>query len=139
MIHPTYRRLDEPPKLAGLSFLQRVALIALAGGVYGVERLLSLATSPRSAFSRFWLAALGALMYFSESGRPSLLRLARDSTRWVTGPRSYTPGPGRQRGLEIRDSRAPQAHAGVAGETRAGAGVAAVGQLDRAGRPGGPF
>lgn len=103
MIHPTYRRLDEPPKLAGLSFLQWVALIALAGGVYGVERLLSLATQPAISLFTFLVGGPGALMYFSESGRPSLLRLARDSTRWVTGPRSYTPGPGRQRALEIRE------------------------------------
>ncbi len=103
MIHPTYRRLDEPPKLAGLSFLQWVALLALAGAVYGLERLLSLPTQPAISVFTFLVGGPAALMYFSESGRPSLLRLARDSTRWLVSRRAYTPGAGRVRPLGIRE------------------------------------
>ncbi len=108
MIHQTYRRLDEPPKLAGLSFLQWVALLALGAAVYGLERLISLPTQPAISAFTFLVGGPAALMYFSESGRPSLLRLARDVTRWLRGPRAYTPGPGRERALEIREPTQPR-------------------------------
>ncbi len=107
MIHQTYRRLDEPPKLAGLSFLQWVALLALGAGVYGLERLISLATQPAISAFTFLVGGPAALIYFSESGRPSLLRLARDVTRGLLGHRAYTPGPGRDRALEIRKPGQP--------------------------------
>ena len=112
MIHPTYRRLDEPPKLAGFSFLQWVALLVLAAAVYGLERVLSLPTQP--AISAFTLLVGGpaALMYFSESGRPSLMRLVREGARWLRSPRTYTPGGGRGRALEIRQPAADRRRRG---------------------------
>ncbi len=116
MIHPTYRRLDEPPKLAGLSFLQWVALLALAAAVYGLERLLSLPTQPAISAFTFRVGGPAALMYVSESGRPSLLRLARDVACWLLGPRGYAPGPGRERTLEIRESAQKARRRGSGGE-----------------------
>ncbi len=112
MIHPTYRRLDEPPKLAGRSFLQWVALLALGAAVYGLERLISLPTQPAISAFTFLVGGPAALMYFSESGRPSLIRLARDSARWLRGPRAYAPGPGRERALEIREPAQPGRQSG---------------------------
>jgi hypothetical protein len=102
MVHRTYRRLDEPPKLAGFSFTQWLGLLVLGGLVFGAERLVGLPTQP--AISAFTLLVGGpaALMFFSETGRPSLLRLARDLTRWLTRPRAHHPGPGPDRALEVR-------------------------------------
>jgi hypothetical protein len=126
MVHPSYRRLDEPPKLAGFSFMQWLALLTLAGAVGGVEHLLALPTQP--AISAFTLLVGGpaALMYFSESGRPSLLRLVRDLARWVARPHVYEPGAGRPRSVLVRPDREPtrararrnDAHTGA---TKAGA------------------
>ncbi len=101
-MHPSYRRLDEPPKLAGFSLTQWIALLAWGGAVGGVEHLLGIATQP--AISGFTLLVGGpaALVYFSESGRPSLLRLVRDLTRWLIRPRVHEPGAGRTRPLLVR-------------------------------------
>jgi hypothetical protein len=103
VIHPTYRRLDEPPKLAGFSFTQWLGLIALGGAVYGLERLLALPTQPAISLFTFLVGGPAALMFFSETGRPSLLRLARDAIRWLTSPRAYAPAPGRPRPLRVRE------------------------------------
>lgn len=105
MIHRTYRRLDEPPKLAGFSFAQWVGLIALGATVYGVARLLAIPTQPAISLFTLLVGGPAALMYFSESGRPSLLRLVRDFARWASRARVYEPGPGRVRPLRIVVSR----------------------------------
>jgi hypothetical protein len=83
MIHRTYRRLDEPPKLAGFSFAQWLALLMLGGAVYGMCRLLTLPTQPAISLFTVLVGGPAALIYFSESGRPSLLRLVRD---FIRGP-----------------------------------------------------
>ena len=106
MIHPTYRRLDEPPKLGGFSFLQWLALIALAGAVYGLEKLLVLATQPAISLFTFTVGGPAALMYFSEATRPSLLRLIRDGTRWLARPRRYEPGVREPRTLTVLEPAA---------------------------------
>jgi hypothetical protein len=102
MVHRTYRRLDEPPKLAGFSFTQWLGVIVLGGAVFGVERLLGLATQPAISLFTLLVGGPAALMFFSESGRPSLLRLARDTARWLGRPRQHHPGPGPQAALEVR-------------------------------------
>jgi hypothetical protein len=101
MIHRTYRRLDEPPKLAGFSFAQWLALLMLGGAVYGMCRLLTLPTQPAISLFTVVVGGPAALIYFSESGRPSLLRLVRDFIRWVVRSRVYGPGAGRVRPLQI--------------------------------------
>ena len=102
MVHRTYRRLDEPPKLAGFSFMQWVALIALGGAVFAAERLVGLATQPAISLFTLLVGGPAALIHFSEHGRPSLLRLARDAVRWLARPRVREPGSGSSRALEIR-------------------------------------
>ena len=104
MIHRTYRRLDEPPKLAGFSFAQWVGLIALGASVYGLSRLLALPTQPAISLFTLLIGGPAALIYFSESGRPSLLRLVRDFGRWASRSRVYEPGSGRVRPLRIQVS-----------------------------------
>jgi hypothetical protein len=101
MVHRTYRRLDEPPQLAGLSFTQWLGVIALAATVFGLEKALSIPTQPAISLFTFAVGGPAALMYFSESTRPSLLRLARDTVRWIVRPRVYRPAPGRPRPLHI--------------------------------------
>jgi hypothetical protein len=101
MIHRTYRRLDEPPKLAGFSFIQWLALLILGGAVYGVCRLLALPTQPAISVFTLLVGGPAALIYFSESGRPTLLRLARDFVHWLVRAHVHEPGAGRVRPLRI--------------------------------------
>ena len=101
MIHRTYRRLDEPPKLAGFSFAQWLGLLVLGGAVYGVCRLLSLPTQPAISLFTLLVGGPAALIYFSESGRPSLLRLVRDFLRWALRSHVYEAGSGGARPLRI--------------------------------------
>jgi hypothetical protein len=101
MTHRTYRRLDEPPKLAGFSFAQWLGLLVLGGAVYGVCRLLSLPTQPAISLFTLLVGGPAALIYFSESGRPSLLRLVRDFLRWASRSHVYEAGSGRARPLRI--------------------------------------
>lgn len=102
MLHPSYRRLDEPPKLGGFSFLQWCGLLALGGAVGGVEHLLCLPTQPAISLFTLLVGGPAALIHFSESGRPSLLRLVADLTRWLLRARVHEPGPGRPTALQIR-------------------------------------
>src|SRR5277367_2908817 len=108
MIHRTYRRLDEPPKLAGFSFVQWLGVIALGAGVFGVEKLLAIPTQPAISLFTFVVGGPAALIHFSESGRPSLLRLARDVLGWIGRPRAHGPRRGRLRPLTIREPAAPR-------------------------------
>lgn len=101
MIHRTYRRLDEPPKLAGFSFAQWVGLLVLGAGVYGLCRLIALPTQPAISLFTLLVGGPAALIYFSESGRPSLLRLVRDFIRWMLRTHVYEPGSGHVRPLRI--------------------------------------
>ncbi len=101
MIHPTYRRLDEPPKLAGFSFAQWIGLLMLGGAVYGVCRLLTLPAQPAISLFTLLVGGPAALIYFSESGRPSLLRLARDFIHWLVRSHVHEPGADRVRPLRI--------------------------------------
>jgi hypothetical protein len=107
VIHPTYRRLDEPPKLAGFSFVQWLTLIAAGGCVFAVERLLEVPTQPAISVFTILVGGPAALIHFSESGRPSLLRLVRDFARWLGHPRRSDPVPGRVSPLRIRQRAAP--------------------------------
>lgn len=102
MIHRTYRRLDEPPKLAGFSFAQWLGLLALGASVYGFARLITLPTQPAISLFTLLVGGPAALIYFSESGRPTLLRLACDFSRWAVRSRVYEPGAGRVRPVELR-------------------------------------
>jgi hypothetical protein len=108
MVHRTYRRLDEPPQLAGFSFVEWLCVIALGGAVFGVEKLLAIPTQPAISLFTFLVGGPAALIHFSESGRPSLLRLGRDAIGWLRRPRAYQPGPGRPRPLRIREPAPPR-------------------------------
>jgi hypothetical protein len=108
MVHRTYRRLDEPPKLAGFSFMQWLGVIALGAAVFGLEKLLQVPTQPAISLFTFVVGGPAALIHFSESGRPSLLRLGRDVLGWIGRPHAYGPGRGRLRPLTIREPPAPR-------------------------------
>jgi hypothetical protein len=115
MIHPTYRRLDEPPKLAGFSFMQWVSLLAIGGAVAGILRLLGVSTQPAISAFTLLVGTPAALIYFSESGRPTLLRLARDLARWVFRAHVYEPGAGRPRPALVRAEPKPRRSRGHRG------------------------
>jgi len=129
--HRTYRRLDEPPKLAGFSFTQWVCLLALGGVVYGVERVLALATQPSISAFTLLVGLPAALLYFSESGRPTLLRLVRDLGRWAFSARVYEPGAGRPRPLLVREPG--NARRGRHARAAVGGGSAGVGAVEEGG------
>ena len=101
MIHTTYRRLDEPPKLAGFSFLQWVGLLALAGAMYGIEKLIALPTQPALTVFAFTVGLPACLTYFSESGRPSLARLLADAMRWLFSTKTRAAGAGTPKPLHV--------------------------------------
>jgi len=105
MTHPSYRRLDEPPKLAGFSFMQWVWLLALGAAVATVEHLMSLATQPAISLFTLLVGGPAALAYFSESGRPTLLRFVRDLARWILRAHVHQPGPGRALPVVVRPER----------------------------------
>lgn len=101
MIHTTYRRLDEPPKLCGFSFTQWLGLVVLGATVYGIESLLALPTQAAITVFAFTVGLPAALTYFSESGRPSLTRLLSDCLRWATRSKTRTPGTGTPKPLHV--------------------------------------
>jgi hypothetical protein len=117
MVHRTYRRLDEPPKLAGFSFTQWLGLIVLGAAVFGAERLIGLPTQPAISLFTLLVGGPAALIHFSETGRPSLLRLARDAVLWLARPHLHEPGAGRPRALEVRQ---PHPAGGKASRRRQG-------------------
>lgn len=101
MIHTTYRRLDEPPKLAGFSFLQWGGLLVLAGVMYGIEKLISLPTQPAITLFAFTVGLPACLTYLSESGRPSLARLLADAIRWLSSTKTGAAGAGTPKPLHV--------------------------------------
>ena len=101
MIHTTYRRLDEPPKLGGFSFVQWGALLVLGAAVYGLEQLLSLPTQPAITLFAFAVGLPACLTYFSENGRPSLARLLADAIRWLLTIKTRTAGAGTPKPLHV--------------------------------------
>lgn len=101
MIHTTYRRLDEAPTLCGFTFVQWGGLLVLGGAMYGIEKLLDLPTQPAITVFAFTVGLPACLMYFSESGRPSLSRLLRDTARWLLSAKRSTPGAGTPHPLHV--------------------------------------
>ena len=101
MIHTTYRRLDEPPKLCGFSFVQWGGLLVLGAAVYGLEQLLSLPTQPAITLFAFAVGLPACLTYFSETGRPSLARLLADGVRWLLTAKTRTAGAGTPKPLHV--------------------------------------
>jgi hypothetical protein len=112
MVHRTYRRLDEPPKLAGFSFSEWLGLIGLGAAVFGLVRLLALPTQPAISLFTVLVGTPAALMHFSESGRPSLLRLTRDAVRWLARPRVHRSGGRPGRALQVRQPKPQSARGG---------------------------
>lgn len=113
MIHTTYRRLDEAPTLCGFTFLQWGGLLVLGGAMYGIESLLALPTQPAITVFAFTVGLPACLMYFSESGRPSLSRLMRDALRWLFSAKKSPAGVGSSHPLHVavpaaKPERAPK-------------------------------
>jgi hypothetical protein len=102
MIHRTYRRLDEPPKLGWLSIGQWIVFGVITIAIYGLSQILSLNTEDTVCV---WLVAVGVpvmLWLVSEGDRPPYSRLARDLVRWLLSPKHLDTGPGRPRPLTLR-------------------------------------
>ena len=107
MIHRTYRRLDEPPKLAGFSFAQWLGLLVLGGAVYGVCRLLSLPTQPAISLFTLLVGGPAALIYFSESGRSASFGSCATSSLGVALA-CLRAGSGGARPLRVREHHSPR-------------------------------
>jgi hypothetical protein len=103
--------------------MQWVSLLAIGGAVAGALRLLGVSTQPAISAFTLLVGTPAALIYFSESGRPTLLRLARDLTRWVFRAHVYEPGAGRPRPALVRaepKARRSRGHRGAAAVQDAG-------------------
>jgi len=80
--------------------------------------VIGLPTQPAISLFTLLVGGPAALIHFSENGRPSLLRLARDAVRWLASPRLLEPGGGPARALEIRQPTTRQPKRGRADRRR---------------------
>lgn len=103
MIHPTYRSLDAPVKLLGLSWRQWLALLAGGGALVLFVRWTGLPTRPAISACTVLIGVPLALAYLSEETGFGFGRLVLDLARWTTAARRFDPGAGagRVRGLVV--------------------------------------
>lgn len=97
MIHPTPRRLDEPPKLLGFSFGQWALTLAAAAGVYGAGKLLGLPGKVTFTLLAFLVGTPAMSLALAETGGPRLGELLLDAAGYVSRGRVLLPaGAGRR-------------------------------------------
>jgi len=93
VIHPTFRSLDEAPKLVGFTMRQWAALIAGACAVLGLVYWAHLPTKPAITLCVFVVGLPAALTYVSESGGLQLGGLLRNMVRWRMRPHVLCAAP----------------------------------------------
>ena len=97
MIHPTPRRLDEPPKLLGFSFGQWAVTLAAAAGVYGAGKLIGLHGNVTFTLLAFLVGTPALSLALAETGGPRLGELLSDALRYASRGRVLLhAGPGRR-------------------------------------------
>lgn len=97
MIHPTYRRLDEPPRLALFTIGQWTILGLITLSMFGLTRIVPLRTEYAICI---WLIACGVPVIgwvLSEGDRPSALRVVRALIRWLVSSKQLEAGAGHPR------------------------------------------
>lgn len=103
MIHPTARRLDEPPLIMGLTIPQWAAFIIGGTAVGVVLHVLGVPTKPAATLWAFVVPLPIALVRVSEPGRVRPGRALLDCVRHVRATTHFEAGPGsRAVGLVVR-------------------------------------
>ena len=82
MIHPTYRSLDAPVKLLGLSWRQWICLIAGGGALIACVHYAGIPARPAISICTVLIGVPLALAYLSEETGFSLGRLVADMLLW---------------------------------------------------------
>lgn len=88
MIHPTFRSLDEAPKLVFFTIKQWLGLIAGSAAVFGLIHLARLPTRPAISLFVFAVGLPAALTYVSESGGLQIGVLLHEMWRWRWSPKT---------------------------------------------------
>lgn len=94
MIHPTYRSLDAPVKLLGLSWRQWLWLVLGGGGLIAVLHYGHVPTRPAISVGTILIGVPLALAYLGEETGFGAGRLLVDMLRWRFAPRDLQPGAG---------------------------------------------
>lgn len=109
MIHQTYRSLDAPVRLLGLSWRQWLALLVGGGSFVAAVHYSGLPTRPAISLCTIVIGVPLALAYLAEETGFALGQLVWDMARWSLAPRDYAPGAGADaaRGFCVSDPVAP--------------------------------
>lgn len=91
-MHRTYRWLDAPPRLFGLSFRQWLSLVFAVGAGYGVVRLLHIPGKVAVSGGVFAIGLPATLAYLSEGDSLPFGRVLVDAIFWLATCRMFTPG-----------------------------------------------
>jgi hypothetical protein len=93
-LHRTYRWLDAPPRLFGLSFRQWLVLVFAVGAGYGLVRALHIPAKVAMSGGVFVIGLPATLAYLSESDGMPVGRLLLDAVLWFGACRTFAPGGG---------------------------------------------
>ena len=107
-MHRTYRWLDAPPRLLGLTFGQWVMLIVALAAGYGCVKLLHVPPKIAVSAGVFVIGLPATLAYLSEGDGLGLGRLIRDAVVWTLSTRMLEAGGGsssrRVRGIRVEEA-----------------------------------
>jgi PrgI family protein len=92
MIHRTYRSLDAPVKLLGLSWRQWLCLITGGGALIAAVHFIGIPARPAISLCTITIGVPLALAYLSEETGFSLGRLVADMARWRLERHAFEPG-----------------------------------------------
>lgn len=109
MIHQTYRSLDAPVRLLGLSWRQWLALLIGGGAVVAAAHYSGLPTRPAISVCTIAIGVPLALAYLAEETGFAFGRLVWDVARWSLAPRDYPAGaaPKATRGFCVTEPKVP--------------------------------
>jgi hypothetical protein len=110
MSNPTFRWLDDPPKLAGLTFSQWLWLVLGGGSLGALLHFLHVPLQPAVILLIFVVGIPTALAVFGENVGPGINALLADAMRWRRHPHQYDPAAiaGYKVGLVVLDDDAPK-------------------------------
>lgn len=108
MIHPTARRLDEPPLFAGLTILQWAGFILGGTAVGLLLHTLGVPTKPAATLWAFVVPLPVALARVAEPGRVRPGRMLLDCVRHLRAASVFAAGPGERNVGVLVDRKDPE-------------------------------